>query len=337
MLEREWDELLNFFQVGGVGPHHPVSVTAQRSQDLIQFCARFPASRNNVPTVSVVDTNSLCGTHDVKTTRHGFSRSYTGLSYELDIPIQILPVNDAPRWTYPRIVTGGLENTVMHISGVSVHDDDSVVLGEDNLVLRLTLTSQYGRIRIPLQGDEDYSSSLVLNDTVANLNRALTQMTYLPNDNFNTYKNDFDTIELVAGDMGSFGEGDPLSGEATIRVISIDGTNDAPVVIFDGMSVVEYPCDASLDSFAESRHVPSLTDGRCGTLIEIPPLYAHEDVMMHITTIHIEDADADELVDESYLTLNLSSRHGVLSIAVRDFSCSTFSLYFSLSLCFFAP
>ena len=98
-------------------------------------------------------------------------------------------------------------------------------------------------------------------------------MTYLPNDNFNTYKQDFDTIELVADDLGMYGAGDSLSGEATIRVINIEGTNDAPVVIFSGMRVVEYPCDASLDSFAESRHVPSLTEGRCGTLIEIPPLY----------------------------------------------------------------
>ena len=157
-LEREWDELLNAFQIGGEGPHHPIAVTASRSNDRTQFCATFPASRGDVPIVSI--DSSTCGpssSSNLRVVQEGSSSSYSGMSYEVSVPITVFPVNDNPRWNVPRVVaSGGTENTVMRISGVSVHDDDSIVLGEDALVLRITISSQYGQIRVPLQGDEEY-------------------------------------------------------------------------------------------------------------------------------------------------------------------------------------
>ncbi|GGP24882.1 VCBS domain-containing protein [Silvimonas amylolytica] len=150
--------------------------------------------------------------------------------------------NDPPVNHLPSPPTG-LEDTSLHITGVSISDVDAgngtmtVALGVLHGKLNLTPTTG---VTITGQG----TANVVLSGNIVNINTALATLTYLGNQDYNGT----DTLTMTTNDNGNFGDhnGDGIPGQAADALsvtnslqINITPVNDAPIGVNDTAAATE--------------------------------------------------------------------------------------------------
>jgi Bacterial cadherin-like domain len=146
--------------------------------------------------------------------------------------ITINSVNDVPVNTVPTVQTG-VEDSLLTISGISLSDVDSNLLG-------VQLNVNNGRLSLNLAGGANIvsgaqnSASITLSGTQAQLNFALATLSYIGNQDFNGA----DTVAMLTNDTNG--------GIATDSItITITAVNDLPTfsgtakaTVIEGGSVV---------------------------------------------------------------------------------------------------
>jgi hypothetical protein len=142
------------------------------------------------------------------------------------VEINVGPVNDAPINTVPGAQNINEDNTLVFTNGTSISISDvdagsadvQVDLSVSNGVLNLSGTSNLTSV------SGDGSSAISATGTLANLNTALSGLSYAPTLHFNGA----DVLSLTTNDLGNTGDGGPLSDTDTVD-ITINPINDAPV------------------------------------------------------------------------------------------------------------
>nr|WP_300310307.1 VCBS domain-containing protein [Halomonas sp.] len=164
--------------------------------------------------------------------------------------IGYVQLNDAPVNEGVDSATAvGDEDTVIDITGLSISDPDA----HDSDTLQVTLEVLSGILNIDdaggadLQGDG--TATLVITGTVAQINTALSNLTYQGNLNFNGQ----DTLTITTNDQGSFGDhpdaaqGDGIPGQnpndaledVDTLGITVNAVNDDPIANDDSVIAVE--------------------------------------------------------------------------------------------------
>ncbi|QEM80331.1 VCBS domain-containing protein [Halomonas binhaiensis] len=164
--------------------------------------------------------------------------------------IGYVQLNDAPvNEGVDSATAEGDEDAVIDITGLSISDPDA----RDSDTLQVTLEVLSGTLSIDdaggadLQGDG--SATLVITGTVAQINTALSNLTYQGNLNFNGE----DTLTITTNDQGSFGDnpdvdlGNGIPGQnpddaledVDTLVITVNAVNDAPTANDDTAIAVE--------------------------------------------------------------------------------------------------
>ena len=180
--------------------------------------------------------------------------------------IQVLPVNDKPEWRIPGQVwklpprTKGYvvdyvktsdidEDQDLVLNGVKIIDHD---LKDDDRsdvdsVVTVKMTCSSGTIKLGsteglwLLGGSDKSASVKFQATLENANKALTGLTYRGLQDYNGA----DSIYFEVDDMGNYGQGGALLGNATLP-IAVNAINDSPLWDVPNFPVVcpeDYQCE----------------------------------------------------------------------------------------------
>lgn len=150
-----------------------------------------------------------------------------------EVTIDVLPINDGPVNTVPGPQVSG-EDQPLTIGGLSVADVDADPVG-----LSVTLTVNSGTLTVG-NGDatvqNNGSSQVVIDGSVADINTRINQITYVPQLNFFGA----DQLRITSTDGGNHGgapgapnAGNPLLDEDTVD-ITIRPINDGPVIVVPG-------------------------------------------------------------------------------------------------------
>ena len=137
------------------------------------------------------------------------------------IAITVNPVNDAPINTVPGAQSVA-EDTALPIAGVSVADIDSSALTHH--AQRVERHAQCDRRRRRLTGNG--TASVTITGTAAQINAALTGLTYTGNPNFNS------------GDTLTVATSDGTATDTDLIAITVNRVNDAPVNTVPGAQSV---------------------------------------------------------------------------------------------------
>ena len=147
-----------------------------------------------------------------------------------DITVTVNGVNDAPVVTVPIAQAATEEISHLVAPNISVADVD---VGNGDL--QVTLTVSNGALTLSTTNGLSFtagsnaSSSMTFTGTLASVNTALNNLTYLGELNFDSA----DTITITVNDLGNTGSGPALSDTETITV-NVAGVNDAPVLVGPG-------------------------------------------------------------------------------------------------------
>lgn len=159
-------------------------------------------------------------------------------------------LNDAPVNSLPGGPLTGDEDTPLAIGGISVSDVDAEL---DPVVadraIRVTLSVQQGTLSftgattgVTVTGEG--TASLVLVGRIADINAALTWLSYQGNPDFNGN----DTLQVLTSDLGNYGDfdGNGIPGEASDALTDLDTVtitlspvNDAPAANDDNAIAIE--------------------------------------------------------------------------------------------------
>lgn len=129
-----------------------------------------------------------------------------------------------------------LEDTVLQIDGVSIGDIDSLLIPGMEVILQINIAS--GSLSFPnqslLANDIDFEhmdngTTIIFQDTIGNINQALSGMLYYPP----LYFNGTDTINLTVYDKGNVGYGPALS-DATSVSINVTGVDNPSMLTLPG-------------------------------------------------------------------------------------------------------
>ncbi|MFG0379919.1 VCBS domain-containing protein [Pseudomonas sp. zbq_18] len=159
-------------------------------------------------------------------------------------------LNDAPVNSLPGGPLTGDEDTPLAIGGISVSDVDAEL---DPVVadraIQVTLSVQQGTLSftgattgVTVTGEG--TASLVLVGRIADINAALTWLSYQGNPDFNGN----DTLQVLTSDLGNYGDfdGNGIPGEASDALTDLDTVtitlspvNDAPAANDDNATAIE--------------------------------------------------------------------------------------------------
>ncbi|AFY54222.1 RHS repeat-associated core domain protein [Rivularia sp. PCC 7116] len=159
-----------------------------------------------------------------------------GLSYEQIFSLSVTNVNEAPIITLPGEQSVD-EFTSSTISGISIDDVDA---GQNQFTV--TIYSDNGTVGItPIQGVTvtETGRNLTLSGILADINTALTNLTYKGDPNFSGS----DIITVIANDLGSTGTGGDNQVISTIP-ITVNSINLPPVADEDKLLTVQQNSDA---------------------------------------------------------------------------------------------
>ena len=164
-------------------------------------------------------------------------KAYDGFLYSdpATVTINISAVNDAPTVNGPASALTTAEDTSLVLTTVSIADDASEVSTQS---ITVTLTGTNGVVTLSVLDGltvANNSTSLVtLTGPVANVNAALSGMSFLPNANYNGAA----SLKVDVNDLGNTGTGGPLTGTKTFN-ITVTAVNDAPVAVIDDVTTAE--------------------------------------------------------------------------------------------------
>lgn len=167
------------------------------------------------------------------------------------VDITVTGVNDAPEIQLPPAPSTVEEQPLLFADTAAILISD---IDAGAGIVEVTLTVTNGTVEIADQSD----STLTLTDTVANLNVALSTMTYVPAQDFRGTA----ALEVTISDLGNNGVGGALTDNQTLN-INVGEANDAPVN--------NVPTAQSIDEetplvFSTATQNPiSITDQEAGT------------------------------------------------------------------------
>ncbi|MGI8905333.1 MAG: beta strand repeat-containing protein [Candidatus Sumerlaeaceae bacterium] len=178
-------------------------------------------------TLSYQPTSNYSGSDSVAITANDLGATGSGgaQSDAESVPITISAINDAPVLSVPASSSGN-EDASIAISGISVADADlgtspaQATLGVTNGVLNLGSTVGLG-----FTSGANGTSTMTFSGSLANVNSALSGLSYLANLNYNGS----DTLSITISDLGGNGSGGMLTDVDSIP-ITIAAINDPPII-----------------------------------------------------------------------------------------------------------
>jgi len=219
---------------------------------------------------------------------------------KVEIPIEVLAVNDFPVWQVPSEVRGLLEDGAMLIPGVHLNDVDAD--GEMDIIVSANIGT------LTMDG-ETRSEELSLHGSLNDLNSALSQLVYFPGVHMNTQTESSGTIHFIAKDGGSSGLGGERLSEAFISIFKIYPVNDPPRILVPGASFADSDtCQTDIGG-ASPGYVNDISVFKvCGNIVDVATIQGFEDEPLTIEGIYLVD------VDSRMLTVAITVSHGALMI-----------------------
>jgi hypothetical protein len=185
------------------------------------------------------------------------------------VSITVNPINDGPVNTVPGSQTIDEDNSLVFSGGsISVSDVDA----DAGSGLEVMLSVSNGSLAVTSSGAAvtgDGSGVVTITGSVADVNAALTGLTYAPNQDFNGS----DSLSINTSDQGNFGADGPLSDADTVSV-TITPVNDAPMAADDSATtdenavVIVSPLTNDSDPDGDTLSISTFTQGSNGTVAD---------------------------------------------------------------------
>ncbi|SCA62932.1 hypothetical protein SCG7109_AF_00140 [Chlamydiales bacterium SCGC AG-110-M15] len=206
--------------------------------------------------------------------------------------LDILPINDTPVISAPAIFTVN-EDEILSVVGITISDVDLAEAGNPDVIA--SLTTQFGVMNLDLvaisgldidflQGDGVDDTEIALQGSLADVNAAISGLSYQAGLNYNTNAQGDEVLHITVNDLGSTGSGGVLVGTKDVP-IHIDAINDSP-------HALDLQVDSSASSVASYTLIAELITGDVDL----------EDVNLHTYTL-LEDYGGVYRIEGSQLLI----------------------------------
>jgi ELWxxDGT repeat protein len=275
------------------------------------------------------------------------------LTFLVQLPIRVLPVNDPPLWDVPPHPVVAGEDEFNILSGIQVHDVDAT----DDGTFRVELSVDFGLIgfdtlpeTVSLDGVPTppavSAAADGLNQTVdgagvvypllkalmyrtvslagnlSDINEALRSLAYVPGYHWTAaYSRKNDVLHLTASDGYAL---DALYAHSEVVLNVVSRVNDGPRLYVKGAVYRVEPCRSQEGDVSISRPTqPAAVELQCRRTVSVERIVANEDELVSLQGTRVEDADLDETFG-SMIEISLEAQHGTIILSQRDSAGATF-------------